>query len=215
MGPDLLPSESELIGRAQAGDRESFCALAARYERRVYTLALHYCRDRADAEDLSQEVWLRAFRALAGFRGEASFYTWLRRITIHTFLNHRRARTVKHTDDASCPRWLELDAGEAVHAHANVRTHDPEDALQDRLLVAQVMHALAELPAQQRLIFLLKHQEGMTYEEIAAATNCAPGTVKKALFRAVVRLRAQLCAQAEPAQPEAPALTPCAAREHY
>ena len=209
MGLELLTSESELIGRARAGDHESFCALAAAYERRVYTLALHYCRDRHDAEDLSQEVWLRAARALADFRGESSFYTWLRRITIHTFLNHRRARTVKQTDETSSPRWLELDASAAALAD------DTEDALHNRLLVAQVMHALAELPAQQRLVFLLKHHEGMTYEEIAAATNCAPGTVKKALFRAVVRLRAQLCAQAEPPQPDAAALTPCAAREHY
>ena len=208
MGADLLTSESELIGRAQAGDRESFCALAALYERRVYALALHYCRQPTDAEDLAQEVWLRAFRALAGFRGEASFYTWLRRITVHTFLNHRRARTARHADDASRPRWLELDAADAEAA----RAHDAEDALHDRLLVARVLDALAALPAQQRLVFLLKHHEGMTYEEIAAVLDCAPGTVKKALFRAVAKLRAQLCTQTDPPQAERAALAPCAAR---
>ncbi len=193
MGQEPLTNESELIDCARAGDRASFCALAERYERRVYTLALHYCRDPHDAEDLSQEVWLRAARALTEFRAESSFYTWLRRITIHTFLNHRRARTVKHADETTTARWLELDAA-ALDAHATP-AHDAEDALHDRLLVAQVFGALAELPAQQRLIFLLKHHEGMTYEEIAIELNCAPGTVKKALFRAVVKLRARLCVE--------------------
>lgn len=208
MAAELLNSETELIARAKGGDREAFCTLAAQYERRIYALARYYCRNATDAEDLSQEVWLRAFRALADFRGEASFYTWLRRITVHTFLNH--ARAPRHDQALAC-ECADNEMNASVPPARVV-----EMALHDRLLVAQVWAALAELPAQQRLVFLLKHEEGMTYEEIAATLACAPGTVKKALHRAVLKLRARLGAQ--PAlQPEATgALTPCAAgREHY
>ena len=212
---ELSSDETELIARAQAGDRAAFCALAQRYERRIYALARHYCRNAHDAEDLSQEVWLRAFRALADFRGAASFYTWLRRITVHTFLNHRRARAHSSKDEALNFAQLELAAGVAAEATRATHVRNAESDVHDRLLVAQVLDALAELPAQQRLVFLLKHEEGMTYEEIAAALGCAPGTVKKALHRAVTKLRTRLCAQTE-LPLDTVDLTPCAAgREHY
>ena len=204
-------SERELIERARGGDRDAFCALARRYGRRIHSLALHYCRRPADAEDLSQEVWLRAYRALAGFRAEASFYTWLRQITINTFLNHRRGLTLTHEGATFRPRLLELD--EEADAHASAHTYEGETALHNRLLVAQVMRALAELTAQQRLVFLLKHHEDMTYEEIAGALGCAPGTVKKALHRAVEKLRTRLRVGAQAADGAA-GLTPCAAREN-
>ena len=215
MGTELLSEETELIARAQAGDRAAFCALAGRYERRIYALARHYCRNAHDAEDLSQEVWLRAFRALADFRGAASFYTWLRRITVHTFLNYRRDRAHRSNDESLRLDQLELAAGVDADATRAARAHDAESVLHNRMLVAQILDALADLPAQQRLVFLLKHEEGMTYEEIAAALGCAPGTVKKALHRAVLKLRTRLCAQTE-LQTDAVDLTPCAAgREHY
>jgi RNA polymerase sigma-70 factor (ECF subfamily) len=82
---DLSLSEAELIRRAKSGDREAFCLLAQSFERRLYALALYYVRDAHDAEDLSQEVWLKAYRAMNSFRGESSFYTWLRRIAITLF----------------------------------------------------------------------------------------------------------------------------------
>ncbi len=211
METEFLSDERELIADAQAGDGAAFCALARRYERRIYSLALHYCHDAHDAEDLTQEVWLRVFRALADFRGDAAFYTWLRQITIHAFLNHRRGPVFKQ-DSAT----LRLSQG-AVDTHAAFappQLHDAEAALHDRLLVAQVMDTLGELPAQQRLIFLLKHDEGMTYEEIARALDCAPGTVKKALFRAVAKLRARLCVNDERTD-ETPGLAPCAAGENF
>jgi len=84
--------EDELIQRAKSADPEAFCLLAKGYERRIYLLAFHYCHNPQDAEDLSQEVWLKAYQALGTFRGESSFYTWLRKITINCFLNHQRAR---------------------------------------------------------------------------------------------------------------------------
>lgn len=200
MGEELLTSEGQLIARARAGDREAFCALAGRYERRVYRLALHYCRDAHDAEDLSQEVWLRAFRSLPTFRGEASFYTWLRQLMINAFLNHRRGATLKGDDGAVRARHVGLDTLDEA------RARDGETALDERLLTGEVMRALAELAPRQRLVFLLKHQEGMTYEEIARALGCSAGTAKKALFRAVAKLRARLCVEAGAAEEN---LAPC------
>ncbi|HVG29476.1 MAG TPA: sigma-70 family RNA polymerase sigma factor [Pyrinomonadaceae bacterium] len=191
MRKETSTSETELIARARAGDREAFCRLAALHSRRVHTLALHYCRDAADAEDLSQEVWLRAFRSLDTFRAESSFYTWLRRIAVNTFLNQRRAARSRFEDAAR-----RLEGGEA-DAETIDGAPDAESALHERLLAGRVRDALAELSPQQRLVFLLKHDEGMTYEEIAVALSCSAGTVKKALARAVAKLRARLRAGAE------------------
>jgi RNA polymerase sigma-70 factor (ECF subfamily) len=189
----LSLSENQLVRSAQAGDRDAFSSLAQRFERRVYTLALYYTRDPSDAEDLAQEVWLKAYKALPSFRGEASFYTWLRHIMANTFLNHRREETLRLRDHATP---LEFDTGEAADgdfdSSLKERAHAVEELYDQRILVERVFQALGELTPQQRLIFLLKHREGMTYEEIARTFGCSVGTIKKALFRAVTKLRQQL-----------------------
>ena len=196
----LSLSENQLILNAQAGDREAFSSLAQRFERRVYTLALYYTREQADAEDLAQEVWLKAYRALGTFRGEASFYTWLRQIMVNTFLNHRRGEPFRRGD---CAAALEFDArgaadGDMLDSQLGKPGVGIEEEYDQRILVERVFQALGELTAQQRLIFLLKHREGMTYEEIAKTFNCSTGTVKKALFRAVAKLRQQLGVEPAP-----------------
>jgi RNA polymerase sigma-70 factor, ECF subfamily len=182
-----VTSENELIRLAQSGDGEAFCQLARRYERRIFSLALHYCRSAHDAEDLSQEAWLKAYRSLQSFRGESSFYTWVRQITINTFLNYKR-RT-KMLEKVVIP--ADAEGLERPHARS------VEESLNDKILVEKVMQALGELTSQQRLIFLLKHREGMTYDEIAASLGCSAGTVKKSLFRAVLKLRERLGISAE------------------
>ncbi|HEV3470170.1 MAG TPA: sigma-70 family RNA polymerase sigma factor [Pyrinomonadaceae bacterium] len=189
-----MTTEDELIRRAQAGDLEAFCRLAEGYERRVYSLALHFCRSPADAEDLSQEVWLKAFRSLGSFRRESGFYTWLRRITVNTFLNHRRALTMTHDSEKTSVRFDGLEG----LAEGSRLTHDAaEDGFHRRLLVGRVLAALGELTPQQRLMFLLKHREGMTYREIADSFGCSTGAVKKSLFRSLLKLRAALGVGAE------------------
>ena len=187
-----MTSESELIRRAQAGEADAFCSLAQSYERRIYSLAFHYCRERHDAEDLSQEVWLKAYSALATFRYESSFYTWLRKITINCFINHRRHRAnpfhpwQRQGTDASTidDRAIKGDAGAAAAGL--------EITLQNQLVVEKVMQALGAVTPQQRLIFLLKHQEEMTYEEISKELGCSVGTVKKSVSRTIAKLREQL-----------------------
>ena len=195
----LSDSEAELIQRAQAADAEAFAELAGRYERRIYSLALHYSHDAQDAEDLSQEAWLRAFRSINTFKGESSFYTWIRRITINCFLNRERApfarlRLMLHQANQDSPRALPPNIEHSMH---------------DRILFQKVMVALGQLTPRQRLIFVLKHQEGMTYEEIARVLGCSTGTAKKAVARALVKVRKQLHVMPEPKD-----CVPCAAGEY-
>lgn len=182
--------EDELIKRAQSADTEAFCLLARDYERRIYLLAFHYCHNPQDAEDLSQEVWLKAYQALGTFRRESSFYTWLRKIAINCFLNHQRARRYSWRGQKTDVQLLTVDQIESDERVAS--TSDSETTLQNRILAERVMQALSELTAPQRLIFLLKHNEGMTYEEIAKAVGCSTGTAKKSVFRAVAKLREHL-----------------------
>src|SRR6266446_4518216 len=186
----LITSEDQLIRRAQAGDMDAFCLLTQRFERRIYSLALHYCHNHQDAEDLSQEVWLKSYQALRTFKVESSFYTWLRRITINCFLNHQRARSFRWRGQTTAVQLLDADsiAGDDSRSPAA----DSENALVNRIMAQKVMQALSELTPQQRLIFLLKHHEEMTYEEISKAVGCSTGTAKKSVFRAVIKLREHL-----------------------
>lgn len=185
-----MSSEGDLVRQAQAGDTDAFCLLARAHERRIYSLALHYCRHPQDAEDLSQEVWLKAFAAIRTFRNESSFYTWLRSITIHCFLNHQRSRTVEEYGETTSIRLVSIDS--VTIADRRYAIPNQESAFNNNVMVDKVMQALSELSAQQRLAFLLKHCEGMTYSEIADALGCSTGAVKKSLFRAVAKLREHL-----------------------
>jgi RNA polymerase sigma-70 factor (ECF subfamily) len=184
----LINGESDLISQARAGDSEAFCLLAQQFERRIYSLALHYTRDPHDAEDLSQEVWLKAYKGLGSFREESSFYTWLRQIMINSFLNYKRGGALRWLREATTFNSVdEMDSRPPL-------SHAPslEDDFDKRMLLEKVAQALGDLTPQQRLIFLLKHHEGMTYEEISRALGCSSGTVKKSLFRSVQRLRERL-----------------------
>jgi RNA polymerase sigma-70 factor (ECF subfamily) len=186
----LSVSEDELVKRAQSADLDAFCLLAQRFERRIYSLALHFCHNHQDAEDLSQEVWLKSYQALNTFKGESSFYTWLRKITINCFLNHQRARSFRWRGQTTAVQLFDMDSIDAGEHRASAA--DSEKTLLNRIMVEKVMQALSELTSQQRLIFLLKHHEEMTYEEIAKAVGCSTGTAKKSVFRAVIKLREHL-----------------------
>lgn len=188
-------SDDDLIKRAQAEDLEAFCRLAERYARRIYLLASHYCRNAQDAEDLSQEVWLKAYKAIRTFRFDSSFYTWLRRITINAFLNYRRSSFFRWRGQTTAVQLIQIDS-ETPASFFESHSVSPEN-IYNKLLFENVVSALAELTPSQRLSFLLRHYEGMTYEEIAKAMNCSTGTVKKGVSRAIGKLRARLSAESE------------------
>lgn len=188
-----MSSEHELIRLAQRGDSDAFCLLAKAYERRIYSLAFHYCRDHQDAEDLSQEVWLKAFAAVSSFRFESTFYTWLRKIAINCFLNYRRGGSRRFPSHEQVDPKL-LGEDERLDG---VAFGSWETTLHKQLVVGQVMQALSDVTPQQRLIFLLKHQEGLTYEEISKSLGCSAGTAKKSVARTIVKLREKLGANEE------------------
>lgn len=188
----MTESDTDLIRRAQAEDINAFCMLAERYARRIHLLAFHYCRNAQDAEDLSQEVWLKAYQALRSFRSDSSFYTWLRRITINAFLNHRRSSFFRRRGQTTVVELLQIDS-DAVFESASA---SPEN-IYNKLLFESVVNALAELTPSQRLMFLLRHYEGMSYDEIANAMNCSTGTVKKGVSRAIRKLRARLSPESD------------------
>jgi RNA polymerase sigma-70 factor, ECF subfamily len=195
----MADSDTELIKRAQAQDLDAFCLLAERYARRIHLLASHYCQNTQDAEDLSQEVWLKAYQAVQTFRFDSSFYTWLRRITINTFLNHRRSSFFRWRGQSTVVQLLSIDlddSGELVGSSSA----SPEN-IYNKLLFGNVVNALAELTASQRLAFLLRHYEGMSYDEIANAMNCSTGTVKKGVWRAIAKLRARLSPDSHEPEP--------------
>jgi len=187
-----MADDIELIKRAQAEDIDAFCTLAERYARRIHLLASHYCRNQQDAEDLSQEVWLKAYQALQSFRFDSSFYTWLRRITINAFLNHRRSGFFRRQGQTTAVQLMPLDS----ETLSESSLASPEN-IYNKLLFESVVQALSELTPSQRLAFLLRHYEGMSYEEIANAMNCSTGTVKKGVWRAITKLRARLSTESE------------------
>ena len=184
--------EAELIARAQTGDVEAFCELAANHQRSLYLLALKYSGNHHDAEDLTQEVMLNAYRAIHQFRGMSSFRTWLARIMVNSFLNQKRK-----TDPLASSQRRDAtdDAFESVF-HSPRAHHNSERGVHNRLVMQQVFDLLRSVPERQRLMFLMKHQEGMTCEEIAHTMGTSVGTVKKTLFRVVDRLRQHFAAPA-------------------
>ena len=190
----MTESDTDLIRRAQADDIDAFCLLAQRYARRIHLLAFHYCRNPQDAEDLSQEVWLKAYQALRSFRFGSSFYTWLRRITINAFLNHRRANFFRRRGQTTAVQLVQIDSEPLELRSVS------EENIYNKLLFESVVEALAELTPSQRLAFLLRHYEGMSYDEIANAMNCSAGTVKKGVSRAIVKLRARLSSDSDTAE---------------
>ena len=170
-----VPAETELIAKAKRGDVDAFCLLVSSHRRAMHALALRFCGNHHDAEDLSQEVFLNAYRAMERFRGDSSFHTWLRRIMVNSFLSHKRRKEL--------PRANDVNEGAGFPISGSDRTAF------NNMMVQQIMQRLEEVPARQRLMFVMKHQEGLTCEEIANYFGTTVGTVKKTLFRVVEKLR--------------------------
>jgi RNA polymerase sigma-70 factor (ECF subfamily) len=179
-------AEGELIGRAQRGDAEAFCALASHHHRSLYVLALKYSGNHHDAEDLLQDVMLNAYRAIHQFKGMSSFRTWLARIMMNSFLNQKRKSDP--LAPTKRPDAIDEDLEPSFYLKAG-SDRNSERTVHNGLVMQQVLGLLGSVPERQRLMFLMKHQEGMTCEEIADTMGTSVGTVKKTLFRVVDRLR--------------------------
>jgi len=177
--------EADLVARAQNGDVDAFCELASNHQRSLYALALKYSGNHHDAEDLTQEAMLNAYRAIHKFKGMSSFHTWLSRIMVNSFLNEKR----KSDPLASRKRQDAIEEDYEGSFYSSRPARNSERSVHNGLVMHQVLKLLGSVPARQRLMFLMKHQEGMTCEEIADTMGTSVGTVKKTLFRVVDRLR--------------------------
>jgi RNA polymerase sigma-70 factor, ECF subfamily len=173
-------SDLELVRRAQRGERGAFDLLVLRYQHKVIKLVARLLRDPAEAEDVAQEAFVKAYRALASFRGDSAFYTWLYRIAVNTARNAMASRQRRPLDYEA-----ELTEGEQSTVEARMRhTDTPEATVLSEEIRETVNRAVAALPEDLRTAIILREIEGLSYEEIAAAMDCPVGTVRSRIFRA-------------------------------
>lgn len=173
--------DQQLVERAQRGDKHAFELLVVKYQRRLGRLISRFVRNAAEAEDLAQEAFIKAYRALPAFRGDSAFYTWLYRIGINTAKNHLLAQGRK------APTSTPFDTEEAEDFEDASLLHEvatPENELMSKQVVDVVNASLQQLPEDLRTALTLREIEGLSYEEIAAVMNCPIGTVRSRIFRA-------------------------------
>ena len=181
--------DQQLVERAQRGDKRAFELLVLKYQRKLGRLLSRFVRDSAEVEDVTQEAFIKAYRALPSFRGESAFYTWLYRIGINTAKNYlvalgRRAPTTTGFDNE------EAEGFEDAEQLRDSST--PESELEGKEIAATVNHAMDALPPDLRTAITLREIEGLSYEEIASVMNCPVGTVRSRIFRARDAIAAEL-----------------------
>ena len=173
-------NDQQLVQRVQAGDQSAFNLLVLKYQHRVLKLIGRFVSDQSEAQDVAQEAFLKAYRALGSFRGESAFYTWLYRIAINTAKNAlvaQRRRPVDFDLDAQDP--------EAFERQAKLKESDtPEGVLLTEEIRQVVEKAMEQLPEDLRTAIVLRELDGLSYEEIAEAMDCPVGTVRSRIFRA-------------------------------
>lgn len=189
-----VDDDRRLVDRAQAGDVTAFEALVRRYERWVFTLSLRMVGDPIEAEDMAQEVFLKAYQGLKGFRGESRFSTWLYAIASHHCLSHLETRSRRAGIDGPAGDGREAGTPDGPSAVERVADQAPRaDALLERADLARIVHAeLASLKTEHRLILILRDIQGLSYEEIASSLGLEMGTVRSRLHRARVEIKERL-----------------------
>ena len=173
-------ADQVLVERVQRGDRAAFDLLVLKYQHRIVKLVSRYVYDASEAQDVAQEAFIKAWKALPRFRGESAFYTWLYRIAINTAKNHLVAqsrRPVVTGADPQDPEQYEL-AGRLAD------NDTPERLLLTDEIGQTILRTIDELPDDLRTAILLREMDGMSYEEIAEAMDCPIGTVRSRIFRA-------------------------------
>ena len=173
--------DHELVVRVQKGDKTAFDLLVRKYQHRIAKLISRYVYDRTEVEDVTQEAFIKAYRAMAGFRGDSAFYTWLYRIAINTAKNH----LVSQGRRLPVSNTFENDDGEPFEPTANVPDMaTPETSMLTNEIGTTVIAAMDALPEDLRTAITLREIDGLSYEEIAEVMDCPIGTVRSRIFRA-------------------------------
>ncbi|MCZ7564315.1 MAG: RNA polymerase sigma factor RpoE [Burkholderiales bacterium] len=181
--------DQQLVERAQRGEKQAFDLLVAKYQRKLWRLLSRFIRDPAEVEDVAQEAFIKAYRALPSFRGDSAFYTWLYRIGINTAKNYlvamgRRAPTTTEFDSEEAEGF---DDGDQLR---DINT--PESMMMSKQIATTVNQTMEDLPDELRTAITLREIEGLSYEEIASIMNCPIGTVRSRIFRAREAIAAKL-----------------------
>jgi len=181
--------DQRLVERVQRGDKKAFELLVAKYQRKLNRLLSRFIRDPSEVEDVAQEAFIKAYRALPSFRGDSAFYTWLYRIAVNTAKNYlvaaaRRAPTSTTIDSE------EAESFEEGHQLRHMNT--PEAELMSKQVAATVNQTMEALPEELKVAITLREIEGMSYEDIAAAMSCPIGTVRSRIFRARETIAAKI-----------------------
>ena len=173
--------DQQLVERVQRGDKRAFDLLVTKYQRKIFRLLSRLIRDQAEVEDVAQEAFIKAYRALPNFRGDSAFYTWLYRIAINTAKNHlvSQGRRAPTTTEADIEEAETFDDGEHLRD-----LNTPDSMLLSKQVGEAVNRAIDQLPEDLRTAIVLREIEGLSYEEIAAAMDCPVGTVRSRIFRA-------------------------------
>ena len=173
-------SDQRLVVRSQQGDKRAFDVLVLKYQQRIASIVSRYLRDQDEVADVTQEAFIKAYRALANFRGDAQFYTWLYRIAINTAKNHlvAKSRRPPNTDK-------DINDGEFSENSVVLEAEDQPEALLARdQLQAVILAAVDDLQEDLRTALMLREFDGLSYEEIAEIMACPVGTVRSRIFRA-------------------------------
>jgi RNA polymerase sigma-70 factor (ECF subfamily) len=181
--------DRQLVARAQAGDKRAFELLVEKYQRKLARLLSRFIRDPAEVEDVTQEAFIKAYRALPAFRGDSAFYTWLYRIGINTAKNYLMAMGRR------APTSTEVEAEEAEGFDEGEQLRDintPESLLLSNEIAQTVNATIEQLPEELRTAIQLREIEGMSYEDIAKVMDCPIGTVRSRIFRAREAIAEQL-----------------------
>lgn len=181
--------DQQLVERAKRGDKHAFELLVVKYQRKLARLLSRFIRDPAEVEDVTQEAFIKAYRALASFRGDSAFYTWLYRIGINTAKNYLVAMGRR------APTSTEFNNDDAESFEEAERLRDfntPENELMSKQVAATVNQTMAQLPEELKTAITLREIEGLSYEDIASIMNCPIGTVRSRIFRAREAIAEQL-----------------------
>jgi RNA polymerase sigma-70 factor (ECF subfamily) len=181
-------ADQVLVERVQKGDKKAFDLLVLKYQHKVANLISRYIRDQSEVLDVTQEAFIKAYRALPKFRGDSAFYTWLYRVAINTAKNHLASQSRRPPGDD-----IEAETAEQMDVGAPLKEGDtPERLALQREIAETVQQAMDELPTDLRTAIVLRELEGLTYEEIAQAMDCPIGTVRSRIFRAREAIDARL-----------------------
>jgi RNA polymerase sigma-70 factor, ECF subfamily len=172
--------DEDIVLRVQRGDRSAFDFLVIKYQHKIIQLVNRYVKDPSEAQDVAQETFIKAYRALGNFRGDSAFYTWLYRIAINTAKNYLVSRSRRSSDY----QVDILDAEALENAPQLQGMETPERLLLNQEIIDTIKIAIDKLPEEMRTAIMLREFEGMSYEEIAEAMDCPVGTVRSRIFRA-------------------------------